>query len=203
MSCGSNFETSNCVCDTLLAIVEAQDQVNPETEANCSTSCNKSIIELLGGGKIGGGSPFNTIPVMITSKSTGLPFVGIGFRREPKHKGTPYTQLVPFETTVFKAVDVDAENCCAVLEILTTPCLIEDRKHLAKENTLVGKVQTIVGDIDEPLLSTGICITVDLSCFCSVTCLPATTVIKADAMTTEDHDHDHDHDHDDHDHHKD
>ncbi|PLT28504.1 CotY/CotZ family spore coat protein [Peribacillus deserti] len=191
MSCGSNFETTNCVCDTLLAIVEAQDQVNPEAVATCTTSCNKSIIELLGGGARNGASAFNTIPVMITSKSTGLPFLGIGFRREPKFKGSHYTQLVSFETTVFRAVDVDAGNCCAVLELLTTPCLIDDRKHLAKKDSLVGKIQTIVGDIDEPLLSTGICITVDLSCFCSVTCLPATTVIKADAITTEHH-HDHD-----------
>ncbi|WP_409291840.1 CotY/CotZ family spore coat protein [Peribacillus sp. SCS-37] len=191
MSCGSNFETSNCVCDTLLAIVEAQEKVSPDAPAStCTTSCNRSIRELLGGVHHHNGSPFNTIPVILTCKSTCLPYLGFGFRREPECHGSNQSHLVSFETIVFRVVDVDEETCCAVLELLTTACLIEDRDELAEIDSLVGKIQLITADIEEPFLSTGICITTDLSCFCSVTCLPATTVIAADPVTTHDESHD-------------
>ncbi|WP_051348538.1 CotY/CotZ family spore coat protein [Peribacillus kribbensis] len=191
MSCGSNFETSNCVCETLLAIAEAQEQVNPDhhhpgSPSTCTTSCNRSIRELLGGvsGHHGNGnvSPFNTIPVILTSKSTALPYLGLGFRRETSY-GSHHSNLVLFETIVFRVVDVCPDTCCATLELLTTECLIDIRDDLADLDSLVAKIQTIAAAIDEPFLSTGICITVDLDCFCAVACLPATTVIAADHVT--------------------
>ncbi|MGG5253249.1 CotY/CotZ family spore coat protein [Neobacillus sp. SM06] len=153
MSCGTEFYTSNCVCDTLLAIVEAQDRV----DNGCSTSCNRAIQELVGGVTTGG---TNTIPVILTCKDTCLPYIGFGALR------VPLTATFTFPiSTIFRVVEVDPETCCATLELLSLPTPLDATGALdlpAIFTALTGA--TLVG--------TGACITVDLNCFCAVTCLP-------------------------------
>ncbi len=144
--------TMNCVCDTLLSIVEAQDQV----EMNCPNSCDTAIQELVGGAA----NPYNTIPVMLTNAGNSDLFIGSGVRR---NRDNPNTGLEVINAIVFKVKDVDPETCCATLELLQ-----EGQER---------KVNQLLDDIeDEDLVSTGVCITVDLDCFCSVTCLPPTTI---------------------------
>lgn len=149
MGCDSE-KMSNCVCDTLLSIVEAQDQV----ENDCQYSCNTAIQELVEGTN----SRYNTIPVILTCKGDCEPFVGHGVQRVSS--GTTFDLL---HSIVFRVNDVDPETCCATLELLQFG-KDKNKGHLLKmiENT--------------PLVATNVCITVDLNCFCAVTCLPPVTL---------------------------
>ena len=72
MSCGSEYETQNCITDTLLAIVDAQDKVAPCKKED-ETGCDRAINELKGGHKK---SDFNTIPIILQLKCSGKPFKG-------------------------------------------------------------------------------------------------------------------------------
>lgn len=161
MSCGTEFLTSNCVCDTLLAIVEAQDRVDP----SCTSSCNRAIQEL-----VGGVSPVNgnTIPVILSCKSTCQPYVGVGAIRVGTGPVlaapvTPPTSGFYFITSgVFRVVEVDPETCCATLELLDGSVV---------SGAASNPFAVLATNMENPLVSSGACITVDLNCFCSVTCL--------------------------------
>lgn len=146
MGCKSKKDMSNCVCDTLLSIVEAQDQV----ENGCQFSCSSAIQELMGGNV----SPNNTIPIMLTCSGTCDLFVGSGVRRN----GTA-TGLDVINSIVFRVNDVDPETCCATLELL-------QEANTKNKSDLLDKIEST------PLEATNVCITVDLDCFCAVTCLP-------------------------------
>jgi len=150
MGCDSE-KMSSCVCDTLLSIVEAQDQV----ENDCQYSCSSAIQELVEGIN----SRYNTIPVMLTTKSDSEPFVGHGVQRVGGH-GTNFDVI---HSIVFRVNDVDPETCCATLELL------QFGKDKSKSH-LMKAIETT------PLVATNVCITVDLRCFCAVTCLPPVTL---------------------------
>ncbi|RDU35595.1 hypothetical protein DRW41_17845 [Neobacillus piezotolerans] len=166
MSCGSEFFTSNCVCDTLLAIVEAQDKINPITD-ECEFGCSRAIQELVGGVNTSGA---DTIPVILICKSTCSPFQAVGVRRDTHSHHTPFEVVCG---CVFRVVDVDPETCCATLEILgikkeggnTDFTLCEDAKH----NSGFGCVENL--NNAKALVRSGVCITVDLNCFCGVSCI--------------------------------
>ncbi|CAM3664890.1 CotY/CotZ family spore coat protein [Mesobacillus zeae] len=167
MSCNSECFTNNCVCDTLLAIVEAQDKVDGPT--GCTFSCDNAINELVGGVANGG---FNTIPIILTCKNTCLPFVGVGGLIDPNPTPPVSGRVFEFPVSpIFRVNDVDPETCCATLELLSTedpivvsPSFNPDPFEIL--NDLTGEV----------LEDTGSCITVDLNCFCAVTCLSPITV---------------------------
>ncbi|MDQ0413591.1 CotY/CotZ family spore coat protein [Mesobacillus stamsii] len=149
MSCGSEYYTSNCVCDTLLAIVEAQEKVSPSS--GCTDSCATAIQELLNGVVNG---TADTIPVILYCKGTCAPFEGLGVART----GVVGTPFAPVSGYIFRVVEVDPETCCAVLEIL------EDGTPLG--GTPLSGLATATA-----LVRTEVCITVDLNCFCGVSCL--------------------------------
>ncbi|WP_071459171.1 CotY/CotZ family spore coat protein [Bacillus massilinigeriensis] len=162
MSCNSEYHTSNCVCDTLLAIVEAQDKV--DGPGSCTFSCNNAIHELVGGVSSG---RFNTIPVILTCKNTCLPFVGIGAAIDTTP--TPPTNKRVFEfpiSPIFRVNDVDPETCCATLELLS-----KDPTIVIKSGLKTDPIDLLNALTGEVLEETGSCITVDLNCFCGVTCL--------------------------------
>jgi spore coat protein Z len=141
----------NCVCNVLLDIVEAQNEVE---DSGCDTSCNRAIQELVHGTK---SSPFNTIPVILFCKGTCSPFVGVGVKRSGLHEKVNVGVSV-----VFRVVDVDPNTCCAILELLQ----FEDPKKDAED---------LLEDLDKdpkPFENTNVCITADLNNFSAVTCLP-------------------------------
>jgi hypothetical protein len=168
MSCGSEFFTSNCVCDTLLAIVEAQDQVNPRND--CNFGCNRAIQELVGGAVNGGA---DTIPVILYCKSTCEPFQGTGVRRNPDFGQGAASLFEVVCGCVFRVVDVDPETCCATLEILGV-----DRRPSGQdpdfdqcEDTGISCIENLDDANVAGLARSGVCITVDLNCFCGVACV--------------------------------
>lgn len=163
MSCRKHgHDDDNCVCAVLRSIVDAQDQVNPEPVDNdCDVSCARSIDELLNP-IVSPTSDNNTIPVILYCECS--PFLGFGVK---KVSGT----FTCFQSFVFKVKSVD-DDCCAVLELLQTN---KSQSHGSYPPSPV---------IDDPcdqfpatgFTGTGICITVDLGCFCGVTCLEPTFV---------------------------
>lgn len=156
MSCGKNYDSGSCVIDILKDIVDAQNDVMHD----CTTSCERSIADLLG--DTGGGSGFDTVPVILYCKDC-KPFKGFGSKRggdDCEIKGSFFFRV--------KSVDNDG---CAILELL-----FSDRNHRDDEDDSRGRgydPKSPAYQNCEDLRASGICITVDLKCFCHVTCLPA------------------------------
>ena len=159
MSCGSEYETQNCITDTLLAIVDAQDKVAPCKKED-ETGCDRAINELKGGHTK---SDFNTIPIILQLKCSGEPFKGQSGVRE---KGHP-SKISIVCSTIFRVVDVDSENHCASLELLDFE---------TKYGTESKSSPDLCDKKIKELTSTDAFITVDLTSFASVSCLPPVTL---------------------------
>ncbi|WP_027962937.1 CotY/CotZ family spore coat protein [Halalkalibacillus halophilus] len=144
MSCREKHQTENCVCDILRQIVDAQSDIVEE----CDIGCEQSIQDLLG--DVSSPTGLDTVPVLLYCECK--TFKGYGVRNDQQK-----TVLASFYFRV-KKVDKD---CCATLELLRDP---SDSQSNFQDPT---KQKTA------NLRATGICITVDLKCFCHVTCLPA------------------------------
>ena len=163
MSCGSEFETESFITDTLLAIVEAQDRV--DSGVGGPVGCNRAIQELIGGINPSG---FNTIPVILTLKSTGLPFMGYGAIRE---NVSPSTSAFIY-SAVFRVEEVDPDTGAASLELLTRANVIP---YLG--DTAITPNAALFDLNNEVLTGTDSFINVDLSSILAVTCLPPTTIL--------------------------
>ena len=159
MSCGSEYETQNCITDTLLAIVYAQDKVAPCKKED-ETGCDRAINELKGGHTK---SDYNTIPIILQLKCSGKPFLGQSGVREKGHS----SKISIVCSSIFRVVDVDSENHCASLELLDTQ---------SKSGSDSTSSFDLCGDHIKGFTSTGAFITVDLSSFASVSCLPPITL---------------------------
>jgi spore coat protein Z len=99
----------------------------------------------------------DTVPVILYCKGDCKPFKGFGADRKMKDEMTPIVA-----SFIFRVKKVDKDGC-ATLELLLAheqPCGYNDLKDPTDQKT-------------KGLKATGICITVDLNCFCHVTCLPA------------------------------
>ncbi|GAA0432777.1 spore coat protein CotY [Lentibacillus halophilus] len=147
MGCGKYHETGNCVCDILKEIANAQNDV---VENCCTTSCEKSINDLLGDTDQGNG--LDTVPVILYCEDNCEPFKGFG--ANPDNIGDMMASFY------FRVKRVD-DDCCAVVELLRDP-----------GDTSRNPDNPVDQDTSN-LRATGICITVDSNCFCHVTCLPA------------------------------
>lgn len=156
-SFGKHYE--NCVEDVLEGILKAQKKA--KKDSHCKTSCQQSIDDLLEEDKK---PKKDTIPFFLYCDCK--PFKGSGVAKYHCH--SKHEKLKCVETFVFKIKDLDKD--CALLELLIFK---EDFKHASKD----GKIHSPCDQIDhnslDDLMGTGICITVDLSCFCAISCLPA------------------------------
>jgi spore coat protein Z len=150
--CGKDFDSGNCVIDVLKEIVRAQRDV---VDHSCSTSCERSIDDLLGETDTRNG--LDTVPVILYCKDGCKPFKGFGADRKMEDKIGPIVS-----SFIFRVKKID-DYGCATLELLLAheqPCGYNDLKDPTDQKT-------------KNLKATGICITADLHCFCHVTCLPA------------------------------
>ncbi|UOR13108.1 CotY/CotZ family spore coat protein [Halobacillus amylolyticus] len=147
----------DCVCDILRDIKAAQDEVAGDN--CCDYGCKQSIDDLVGGTM--GGNGRDTIPVILYCEGTCKPFKGFGGKRCEDNSNNFDVK----ESFFFRVKDVD-DDCCATLELLLSPETGSDCgcECPAEQET-------------EDLSATGICITVDLKCFCHVTCLPAISAL--------------------------
>jgi len=153
----SDMESVSCVRDILEEIADAQDDIK---EYGCDTSCKQSINDLLG--ETNNGNDLDTVPVILYNKD-GSPFKGFGANQKHRHH-----KVGPIVASfIFRVKKVD-EDGCAILELLLSDeqdCSCDHLKDPADQKT-------------HDLEGTGICITVDLDCFCHVTCLPAISVFN-------------------------
>ncbi|GAA0593355.1 spore coat protein CotY [Virgibacillus siamensis] len=149
MGCGKDFDTGNCVCDILKEIVDAQNDV---VENCCDTSCERSISDLLG--ETDNGNGLDTVPLILYCKEGCKPFKGYGACPIDNNGGGHV------EASYFFRVKKVMDDCCAVVELL---------RDDEAEGDPHGPFCSDVADLS----ATGICMTVDLNCFCHVTCLPA------------------------------
>lgn len=151
MGCGKDYHSGNCVCDVLKEIARAQSDI---VDICCDTSCEQSISDLLGETEVRNG--LDTVPLILYCKDGCKPFKGYG--AHPDNIGQVKSSFY------FRVKTVD-DDCCAVIELLRDP-------HCDSRNP--------ADPIDQKtknLRATGICMTVDLNCFCHVTCLPAISAL--------------------------
>jgi hypothetical protein len=173
MGCGNHGHgDDNCVCTVLRAIVDAQDKVSPTGDSDCLVSCERSIEELLAGAQRPS-NDLNTIPVILYCGDC-APFQGFGVKVKDHDNGNggggqggnrgDDNKLECVSTFLFRVNSVD-DNCCAKLELLSTN---HGKGKKNKDNDLCEQLDNV--KLDE-IEGTDICITVDLNCFCAVTCL--------------------------------
>lgn len=147
MGCGKEFHTGNCVCNILKEIQRAQTDV---VDNCCDTSCERSISDLLGETEERNG--LDTVPVILYCADGCKPFKAYG--AHPRNIGDVVASFY------FRVKSID-KDCCAVVELLRDgSCDSKNPKDPIDQKT--GNLR-----------ATGICISVDLNCFCHVTCLPA------------------------------
>ncbi|MBH0231493.1 CotY/CotZ family spore coat protein [Halobacillus yeomjeoni] len=155
--CSKTKHYKNCVEDVLEAILYAQEEA--EQHNDCHTSCKRSIEELLGEKKK---VKKNTVPVLLYCGCN--PYKGTGVTTYTCH--SKKTKFKCVNTYIFKVKDLDKK--CAVLELLVFKSDLKSEK--CSKRSACDQVDH--KSLDD-LVGTGICINVDLSCFCAVTCLPA------------------------------
>ncbi|MBX0359276.1 CotY/CotZ family spore coat protein [Halobacillus sp. Nhm2S1] len=172
MSCKGR--DNNCVRDVIKEIIKAQDEVAALMDNGCcDVSCGRSIRDLLSPAEE---SPRNTtIPFILYCKDC-KPFIGSGVIRKQLMSNSS-TYLACLSSPVFRAKKFTNDGKCVKLELL-----------LPESNGGARAVQScrkkdvcdyFPGDSIRNLRATGICITVDLDCFCSITCLEPTTPLMA------------------------
>jgi len=176
MSCGKGNHhtgamTSNCVCDVVRAIAEAQNEV---VENVCDVSCERSIESLL---DPAAANDLNTVPFILYGKDLkAFKAFGIDIQRNNNNNNNQ-RKFECIESFVFRVKTVD-EDCCAVIELLAFG--ENDGKGGGGGGGNKNQEDTPCDQIDgqklEDLVGTGICITVDLTCFCAITCLPAVSL---------------------------
>ncbi|HHU19310.1 MAG TPA: spore coat protein [Bacilli bacterium] len=150
MACGGSIKSGHCVADVLREIVAAQNNVVGDC---CDSSCEQSIANLLGETPVP--TNLDTVPVLLYCKDC-EPFKGYG---------APYDAIADVVGSFYFRVKSIDERNCAVLELLRTEADPADDP--------ATPVTQFTGD----LTATGICITVDVDCFCHVTCLPAISAL--------------------------
>ena len=145
-----------CVEEVLEAILKAQKKVEDDHK-ECS-SCEDSIKELLEEHKK---PKKNTIPFILYCGCE--PFKATGVTTYPG--GPKDKKFACITSFIFKIKDLKGQ--CAELELLTFKPKKDDHKKSDSPCDQIDHEKV------EDLVRTGICINVDLSCFCGVTCLPA------------------------------
>ncbi|MFS0674763.1 CotY/CotZ family spore coat protein [Ornithinibacillus sp. 179-J 7C1 HS] len=171
MSCCHGKQSGECVCDVVSKIVKAQDEVAAAQDNCCTTGCENSIEQLLSPTTVNGNGP-TTIPFVLYCKGDCDLFFATGLVQEN-------TSLECIETPVFKAKKIK-KGCCAELELLEfdTDNGIGLHHHSSKD-----KCNFIPQDATGNFIETGVCITVDLHCFCAIQCLNPVTPLPAPVVS--------------------
>lgn len=185
MSCGGNYQhggsqgvqgTGDCITSIVRNIVKAQHHAVEAEEDTCYTSCDRSVDDLLADFEPNRRRlRYNTIPFMLYCKDNCKPFLGTGFKR--KHR-----KFKCVESPIFRVKNfVKGSKHCVLLEILTP---VYGGESGPAPSSGGGSACCSVGvcnsyDSFKNFKATGVCITVDLRCFCGITCLDPVTPIRA------------------------
>ncbi|KEF38369.1 Spore coat protein Z [Schinkia azotoformans MEV2011] len=154
MSCSHGEQ---CICDLVKRIAQAQDKTILEQQIRDSE--NPFQTKLICPTRV------NTIPFMLVCKGTCDFFIGKGVFKDPKSLFFECFKTPFFRVNKF----TDHHGCCVHLELLqglTKDCTLP---HSSRDDDITDFLCN--RKISE-FIRTGICITVDLSCFCGIECLP-------------------------------
>ena len=187
MSCGrrevgGEALSDHCVADIVRSIVAAQREVAEAEEDTCRTSCRQSIRDLLSPTTEEPVSRPTTVPFLLYCKGNCEPFVGSGVirRRENRHRVFDCV-----ESPVFRAKGFVGRGNCVQLELLLpvsskrqsnlehSP---DNLDHHHDSDSICGLFH---GRPVRGFRASGVCITVDLDCFCGISCLDAITPLTA------------------------
>lgn len=150
---------SICVRNKVREIIEAQDQVENESNGGCTTSCDRSIQDLLAP-STNNRPRATTIPFTLTCKGTCTAFFGVGITDDFNAVQSPVFRANKF---------VDDSESCVQLELLVP--VTAGGVPIIEGDTVPSYFANDITHLEE----TGLCITVDLDCFCAITCLAPTT----------------------------
>lgn len=170
MCCGKN----DCVCDTVREIVRVQDEVAEANTNCCLKGCDQSIKNFLSP-MMTSGNGSTTIPFALYCKGDCDPFIGSGVFRSPVG-GSGMTALRCVASPIFRArkfVYKDRDKCCVQLELLLPITMGGSTPGPSGEGKRI--CDFFPGSSIRNLQETGICLTIDLSCFCGIVCLDPVT----------------------------
>lgn len=185
-SVGGDFRSENCVTDVVRGIVKAQRRAVEAEEDTCFTGCDRSIEELLSPSRDNRERPrHNTIPFILFTEK-GKPFTGVGVRRE-RDGGSNRGFFECIESPIFRAKSfVDGDENCVRLELLKPvrdrrdgPNVEADRHGKHNHDKCGSDFCDFLPRHTRNFRATGICITVDLDCFCGISCLDPITPLRA------------------------
>ncbi len=160
-------DDKDCICSTIKRILKAQEEVD---ECQCRVSCERSIRQMLAPNDC---PPANTVPFTLTCGCD------LFFGKAAIYGKSGNFCLI--SSPFFKVKKVD-RNCCAVLELLWPTC-----NGKPYEGYLKCKDHHSFPCHDfNGFIGTGACITVDLSCFCSISCHKPHMVEEATACQIQD-----------------
>jgi len=179
---GSRGSGQDCIKDVIRKIVDAQRRVEEKTSVTCATSCERSIEELLSPSRDARPPRHTTIPIMLINKY-GKPFVGSGIvNRDGNGRRRDFFECI--ESPVFKVRGfTGGSDNCVRLELLAPVHRRGDgdgHGHDHDHHAPTGGANTcdfFQGGRIHNFRLTGVCITVDLDCFCGITCLDPITPV--------------------------
>lgn len=154
-SVSCNHNSAQCICKGLKEIAKAQSFTNEEHQVNCQNFNSP----------LGVRTNFNTIPIMLICKGTCNFFIGSGVFHS-------HEAIECFKTPVFrvsKVIEDHNEQCCVELELLQARCKDEGIPSCDDHDVCSFFPDKKI----EKFVRTGICILVDVDCFCGIECLPA------------------------------
>ncbi|MUV38361.1 hypothetical protein JNUCC1_02199 [Lentibacillus sp. JNUCC-1] len=172
----------NCVYETVRGIIRAQDEVaNNNGNGCCTTSCEKSISELLSPAAQPGRTGFSTIPFILYCKGDCQPFMPSGVFTDVI-EGTNDTFLNCIQSPILRVKGfTDEDENCVRVELLTG---VNNADEVVKQeaDTVCGFFEDAYGERARNLMATGICLTLDLDCFCAIQCLDPVNPLPASML---------------------
>lgn len=168
--------SGGCVEDTVRRIIDAQKKAASDDAGRCITSCDQSIEDLLSPSHTHRPTRYTTIPFMLQCKDNCSTFVASGFTsRDSRGDRDHHFRCV--SSPVFKVRGfVRGNEHCVRLELLEP--IYERGQGPGGDDDGCSK-HSICGTFGKrPIRNfryTGVCITVDLRCFCGITCLDPIT----------------------------
>lgn len=177
------FDGDGCIKEIVRRILNAQR----EAVDDCVTSCENSIEDLLSR-RVRSRRNETTIPFMLICKESCKPFVGVGFVNDDRNRDRSRRRdFECIESPILRVRDfVRGSKSCVNVELLLPVGRRRDGDHHGKD---LGEER---GHHDhhhhkdsfcdkfgrrriDNFRETGVCITLDLDCFCGITCLDPIT----------------------------
>jgi len=183
MGCQRGHYDERCITDVVRDILNAQRRAVEETTAECDTSCDSAIDELLSPRRDRRPPRHTTIPFMLISKGTNKPFVGTGFVNRNRD-GSRRRDFECIESPIFKVRGFTrgSDNCVRLELLLPVSRRRDGEEHSEHGGRRDHDHHHSGGFCDQfgnrridNFRETGLCITVDLNCFCGITCLDPIT----------------------------